>query len=165
MQVDEKWNVLQLVNDWVKYSDTKSALVLGFQGSVAGFFFAQRSDFVGMAARYGGFTEFCFGISIVLLVASIFLSAFAVYPRLRVGESTSNIFFAHIGQLPTAADYRSRVAKPAHLFDADIENQIWANSRIAWKKYRLNSFSIAGGIASYGALAVTALSGWVSIKM
>lgn len=148
MQSSEKWALLQSINDWIKYSDAKAGLVLAFQGAVVGFFFAQRANFTDLAVRYGWLAQILFGFGILGLAVSIFFAASSVYPRLKVGESKSNIFFAHIGQLPSADDYRRRLSKPLLPFETEIEEQIWANSVVAWKKYKHVSRSIGIGIVS-----------------
>lgn len=156
------------INDWIKYSDTKAALILAFNGVMIGLMGSKLKELI--MPRFG-FSSCANGVfsTLVLLffvdtMVSALLAAWAVYPRLSVGEVSSHIYFAHIAKRlenalsserraskvrrgkiyqEVSAKYKSELAQlPDEEFEKEISDQIFAVSVVCWQKYKKTNYSL-----------------------
>jgi hypothetical protein len=78
-----------------------------------------------------------------ILISSGF-SAYCIVPRLKMSKSNCLIFFCDIADYSTADAYKKAIEN--EMSDEEIEkhlvDQIWANSKIATKKYYAVTVSI-----------------------
>jgi hypothetical protein len=145
MDKDEAaWRILEHVNEWIRFADTKSGASLAGAGLV-GAVLAQAAVSEGSS---GGSTTAVFlaALAGALAAVSAVVSAFSLMPRLSVGEPVSLIYFDHVARRFSgdAAGHAKKVDEmlddPSAVLD-ELSHQIWANSRVARAKY------LSGGIA------------------
>lgn len=161
----EAWQVLGLVNDWLKHAEAKAGLALATAGVLAGLLYNLVQDeteppwwVVAPALA-----------SIGSIIGAGVCGAFAVLPRRwRKRPAVSRIYYDHIaraypqeGEDETAKiaefkhDFALVTSSRQHLFD-ELATQVWANSHVATVKYKWSTLAILFVIVGAAALAVTA---------
>ncbi|WP_432893397.1 Pycsar system effector family protein [Kribbella sp. CA-245084] len=128
------WQVLQTVNDWIKFADAKAGAVLAGDGVLIAVV-AQSSDDVTALLLP----------ALVVAVLSGLLALWAVVPRLGLVYPASPFYFNHVAsQCEDAKAYREWILPtlrdPAAL-EQTLSDQIWAMSRVARVKYRWVRFA------------------------
>jgi hypothetical protein len=137
------------VNEWLRFSDAKVGAILAFQVAVL-------AAFVGLEDG-GSWPEICKATIVFWLglagalgnLVSIVMCVLAIYPRVEVGESVSNIFFGHISKLNSLSVYKDKLADPAYIFEQDLTRQIFINSKIAWSKYYFTALAFRWAAVGY----------------
>jgi len=163
MVQDDSWKQLQLVNEIVRYADTKAGLVLTLNGVLIGL--------IAVRVQTGGFLDSHPVPAATLLLAVAFLTlsvAFdiaAVMPRLAAsGQESSLLHFEYIGERFAANqdDYVDEFAKlvsdPDRLQRA-LGAQVWANSVVARRKYTYVGWSLRFLAGALGATVLAAVIG------
>lgn len=132
------WRIYATINEWIKFSDTKAAVILGTDGVIAGIILTNFVTIRSMLYKYPGF-YILFSAGALAILLSVYFTVRCLNPTLDVGEADSLIYFAHISKkFKTSHEYSKEVNK---IFNEDskieeqINDQIWANSKVAWKKY------------------------------
>lgn len=161
MEDNEKyWNILQQINDWVKYSETKASIILTVHGIIITVIYSNAENVYN--ALNNSQTLFYFTLAFALLcILSIFFAFKCVNPRLKNKNPKSIIYFGHIAKKFTDfQDYYS-VSKPIisnqNEFEKQISEQIHVNSSIAWKKFVNVTWSLRFFIASTTLLILSVL--------
>ena len=135
---ENMWKTYDAINGWIKFSDTKAGAILAANGAILTIAFSKSIDnkdfildnqFILISLSLG----FLFG-----LISMIF-AIFCLGPTLSIGEPKSLIYFGHIAKKYDSCNrYKIDVAVAFRdeLDSIDqITSQVWANSKIAWKKY------------------------------
>lgn len=140
MQNSEVWGVLTQTNEWIRFADAKATALLAAGGVLGGLLVISvpAPDSWGECLPQLVF----FTGAILAVVLSTIMSLFALLPRLgRHAPPSSLIYFNDVARrfandregfalaLTTAVD------DPA-VMRADVVTQIWANSKVAHRKYR-----------------------------
>jgi hypothetical protein len=161
METNEKyWNILQQINDWVKYSETKASIILTVHGIIITVVYS-NSKSVFEALNQSNFLFYSTLLYIALSILSIFFSFRCVNPRLKNPNPTSIIYFGHIAKkFPNFKNYYNH-SKPIivdeNAFSEQISEQIFINSGIAWKKFVNVSWSLRIFIIGIVVLMVSVL--------
>lgn len=159
MEHNEKyWNILQQINDWVKYSETKASIILTVHGIIITVIYSNSENVYD--ALNNSQILFYFTIPYALLcILSIFFSFKCVNPRLKKKNPKSFIYFGHIAEKFTDfQDYHSKsklIIEDQDEFEKQISEQIYVNSSIAWKKFVNVTWSLRFFIASTTILILT----------
>jgi len=157
--IQSLWTVYSSILDLIKFSDVKAGAVVAVNAilwGLLGFFASKHNQSISFIDNLLINGPAWVLIAVVLSVISILLALLSVYPRLKVGESPSHIYFAHIAKRVNRhmnqeekIKVRDAFVKEIALLIAtqtnlteEIANQIWANSLVAWKKYKLISWAI-----------------------
>ena len=161
MEDNEKyWNILQQINDWVKYSETKASIILTVHGIIITVIYTNAGSVY--EALSNSDTLFYITLAYALLcILSIFYSFRCVNPRLTNKNPKSIIYFGHIAKkFSDFQDYYSQsktiIANPIE-FEKQISEQIHVNSGIAWKKFVNVTWSLRFFIASTTLLILSVL--------
>lgn len=138
-ELETLWKTYDTVNEWIRFSDTKAGAILAANGVIAGIVLANLASAKDFLHKNPVFLIFLI-TGVIAGCMSIYFSIRCLNPTLRVGEPTSLIFFAHVAQkFEKPSDYEQAVSK-AFTDDvqamAQIAQQVWANSSVAWKKYK-----------------------------
>jgi hypothetical protein len=158
-QPDAAWRTLSLVNDWIRHAEAKASLTLAADGVVGTLLYNLATG----QAKYGVVLQACIALCSVLAFASGLLAAASLWPRLRRrGAPTNALYFDHIARSnPDVTAYvehlQSIVADDDKLV-RQIAAQVWANSRVARRKFALTGLALVGLILATVALALTALA-------
>jgi hypothetical protein len=142
---DDLWEIYNAINEWVRFADTKAGAVLAAQGIIVAValppLLENRVSIVGD----------CLLCTLLVLSAlatllSVALSLKCVTPRLKVGEAKSLIFFGHIAQAFNDPDaYHAtfeRYRNDEKGLAGHIAHQVWANSKVAWTKYKDSTWAL-----------------------
>jgi len=132
------WRTYEIVNEWIRYSDTKAGAILAADGVIAGIVLSILPNQIQL--------DIIPCISIVFLVLgvvsgclSVFFSIRCLNPTLKMGEPKSMLYFAHIAKKYNGPkEYKKdfiEIFSKKDTFVNQITEQIWANSKVAQKKY------------------------------
>jgi|SRR6188474_2054552 len=137
------WDVLQNINDQIRFADAKAGVILAFSGGSAAFL-AGKIDLVHniIVANRGAVSSWVLYVAFfgygAFLVVTAYLAFKSILPALGKGDTRSLIYFKHICE-----DYgkdHSRYAKELaalsdEAMEAELAHQICANSDIATTKF------------------------------
>lgn len=139
------WNILSKTTDWVKYSDTKAAVLLTVHGVLL------TIVYTNAISVYNYSFQNWFTIILSLLIAASSLTSIVycfltINPKLKNENPTSLIYFGHIQKnFDNYQDYyiavKSKFSKKKKL-NKQLTEQIYVNSKVAWKKFSLITISM-----------------------
>lgn len=164
MPRDELRNVLELVNGWLRFAETKNGVLmaLNISAAAAGQDLAENVDSSTiMLVRYA---------FAVLMLTSACVCLRSFFPRLtkpvllgkwtRADDGSNPLYFGSIARM-TAKIYEDRISsllnagEPLDQWDRAYVDQIKTNSSIAFAKYRL--FMLASAFTAVGLLLFSVL--------
>lgn len=162
---DEAWQIFAQINDWIRFADAKAAALLATGGVLGGLLVSATPH--TMSTTPAGIARIAtFTLAVAAVAFSVLMSLLALQPRLgRRENATSLIYFDHIArrfrddaQGFVEALIGGRTAA-THEYDRDLGHQIWANSRVARRKFRhVTSATWLLGAAMLGSGATALLS-------
>lgn len=138
------WNTYNTLNEWVRFSDTKATALLAINGVITGFYFSNITELKSILTEK---PIVCFPLLMVVIFIflSTLFSMFCIVPRLKISRKDSLIFFSDIAKnYSNAEDYGKAIEKSltGGNFNKEISPQIWANSKVATKKYNWVTYSV-----------------------
>lgn len=142
--IDALWKIYENVSEWVRFADTKASIIIGINAILAGFIASNisvlRSYLIGSPSLV-----VLTSLAVISSMASVYFAIKCLNPTLDVGEPTSLVYFAHIA---LGFDSAEKYSQQLHdcindqpRFHDHISSQIWANSKIGWKKYKAITWS------------------------
>lgn len=167
---DQAWKLLSIVNEWVRYADTKTGVTLAFGGATAALLLNALKD-----SNWTWKLTVSASLAGVSLILTALFAAFALFPRVRGNqdhsvdeEAVSLLFFGdirrHYGEdRPTYRDVLTTLTADAARLTEQIADQIHANARVATIKFRWVNVAIVAEMAAIASTALTALiaaGGW-----
>lgn len=145
MKKEEYWKILNKTTDWIKFSDTKAIVVLTVYGIIITIIYSNSKE----VYEYISNSTFSIILSIVVVILSllsVLFSFLAINPRLKNTNADSIIFFGHIQEKnKTYSDYflnSQQILSDENEYQKQIAEQVFINSKIAWKKFKNVSYSI-----------------------
>jgi hypothetical protein len=143
---DERyWQILQYNIDWLRFSETKATVILTVYGILLTITYTNAGP-VFQAIKDSTFlfwTTLIYGALTILSVVCAFLS---INPSLKNINPNSILYFGHISKkFQDASTYKTHaksVLDNDDTYTDQIAEQIYINSTIAWKKYRLVTWSL-----------------------
>lgn len=140
--IDSLWNIYNAVNEWIKFSDTKAAVVLATNGVILSLFFSNIFNYI----KIEQLTILMIILIIIGTTAGLFSIIFAILcliPNTETNNKKSLIFFGDIAKFESSEKYSDEVEKKLFIdLKHQISEEIWINSRIASNKYDNVSSSI-----------------------
>lgn len=140
---DDAYRTLNIINEWIRSSDTKTSILLGFISLLLGFTLTVFNGITYIKELEK--VNFLAVVIVLLLIVYILAAAVAVVccclsliARLKTNkiQSSSIFYFGHIAN-STKEDYMSKTSKTTEAdILKDIKNQIVINSRIAKRKFQ-----------------------------
>ena len=156
MDKEDKKYTLQMLCEWVRFSDSKAGIFLTLQGVILTIIFTLTTT---PRAEFSlSFSLFILGL--ILFFVSIVIGVNIILPILEVGAPTSRIFFGHIKTHKDAFKYISEVNSDSYKFEEDVLTQIWAISKVAWRKYELVGRAILIGLIGFVIIGVSYILKW-----
>ena len=161
IEAAEAWKAVGLVNEWVRHAETKAAGVLATSGVVGGVLYNLVKD----QTEFGCVLKVAGAVCGAAVFVAAFLAVCALWPRLRSSDNpTSVLYFDHIARrYPNPGDGDQYVvalsevlANPVQLLE-QLGHQVWANARVARRKFRFAGIAMVALILATFALGVVAL--------
>lgn len=144
-KIQEYWNILGNINDWIKYSDTKATILLTLYGVIITIVYTNANDTL-IGLNSSNWILFFSILSITLSGLSILFSFLCVNPSLKNNNPESIIYFGHIQKkFKNATEYLEKsdeIIKSELKHQKELTEQIHTNSKIAWKKFSYVTWSI-----------------------
>lgn len=142
MLAEQIWKVLDGVQAQIRAYDTKAQIVIGIDGGLAGFLATQIGTIATAAGAVWPQAKAMVLIlsvagCLILLAVSLAYATFTVYPRLKLSQPKSLVFFDHIAK---AFDHNYANARETYANRTeeehrdDLSNQILANSIVSSRK-------------------------------
>lgn len=145
MKQEEYWKILSNTNDWIKFSDTKAVVVLTVYGILVTTIYANANDVYNYLSN-SFFSIFIASIAIILSVLSILFSFLSINPRLKNSNPSSIIYFGHIQKnAKNSLEYYQNsqdILSDESEYEKQVSEQVFVNSKIAWKKFKNVTYSI-----------------------
>jgi hypothetical protein len=132
------------VNEWIRFSDTKAAIILGIYGAVGAVALPGLIDNISLIQENDVLFVFL-TIGMVLSILSVIFSILCLIPTLRIKgkiktEEPSLIYFKNIAEnYSNPIDYDNKINETIGNtveLQKQFTQQIWINSKIATKKYK-----------------------------
>jgi hypothetical protein len=170
MTIDEAFNVLDRIIGFINNCDNKASIALAGTMAILAIIFSSdgivKIAGIVSAILFPQTTNSSAGevvylvlllLSMALLVVGLVFLVLVIVARTKA-DGSSAIFFGHIAQLKDAMEYRTRVlsSKKDELL-TDILNQIYINSIICSRKYKLYNQGLKYTGIGFAAL-ITALA-------
>lgn len=144
-KIQEYWNILGNINDWIKYSDTKATILLTLYGVIITIIYSNSTDVLSGITN----SNWTLTFSIIVVIFSLLSIVFAflcINPQLKNENPNSIIYFGHIQKkFQNANDYLSsslEIIENENSYQKELAEQIHTNSRIAWKKFSNVTWSL-----------------------
>lgn len=155
----EAWKAVGLVNDWVKHAENKAAATLATTGVMGGVLY----NLVKSRTSYDCLMRLAAPLCGLLIVLSAGCAIVALWPRLSKSDPpTSSLYFDHIARKHphSSTEYvkelRALVLCPDELL-TQLGQQVWANARVARRKYQAVGWGLVSLFFAGAALALVAL--------
>ncbi|MFF1831176.1 Pycsar system effector family protein [Paenarthrobacter sp. NPDC058040] len=172
-QPDHAWKALSIVNEWVRYADTKTGVTLAFIGVTSTVLFNLVKDEQQWTCRLVVAVVAC----VAALLLSVVFAYLALFPRVesRSGnsedpdeESVNLLFFGSVSKhyskrQPTYREVLSTLTSDPKKLTRQISSQIHENSHIATVKFKYVNRAIMAELVAVGVVivvAVIATAGW-----
>lgn len=126
------------INVWINNVDNKISILLVFLVAIIGYTFS-----INKKINMNNIQTFIIMISIVLLVCGCLLCIFALKGRIKSKINyTSILFFGSISKMDRKEYYDTLSKMDEKQLVNDIKNQIYINSCICSKKFKLYNFAL-----------------------
>lgn len=142
---EKRWSILQYNSEWLKFSDTKASLILTVYGIIITIIYSNSVD-VFEAISSSKIIQIICILSTLSSLISIYFAFRCINPTLKNTNPDSIIYFGHISEkYSTFKEYHQAtkdLIDNEEKLSVQISEQIYTNSKIAWKKYFNVSWSI-----------------------
>ena len=138
--IETLWKTYNVINEWIRFSDTKAGAILAANGIIASIVLPKLSDHKVFLNNHPTLLILLM-MGITTAFISIILSIICLNPTLKIGTKTNSvIFFANIAENFQTHDEYEKNALDVLIDEkhaaAQIAQQVWANSKVALKKYK-----------------------------
>lgn len=157
------WRVHEALSTWTGRVDTKASIVLTLQVAALGFVIA-LTDGDKLFASLSEWTQWAFGLGLVLLALGILCALGVVFPQIsrrtvKRGSKEGLVFFGHLKHWkPKDLEKRLATLTAADMRDA-LSAQLVVMSKVAWRKHALLQAAVAFGFLAGVAFVVAGLAG------
>lgn len=152
----EHYKIFDLVQNFIRFSDTKAGVIIAFNMSLFGAALSKLDKFDIFANLHclKPIYFICLCVFLFSNILAIYNALISVHPSLKAEGDKSNIFFAHIAG-KSLSNFTEEISGPNYSFEKDLISQIKINSDICWRKYVRISWAIKFTIASISGLLAT----------
>ena len=148
-ETENLWKTYDAIGELIRFADTKATAILAINGVIAGFYFSNIGAIQNILQQKS-ISILPLAIATILLLFSSALSAYCIAPRLKMNNTRCLIFFCDIANYKTADEYEKALSNK--MTDEQIKkqliDQVWANSKIATKKYKAVNIAVLLFVAS-----------------
>jgi len=136
--IESLWNTYEMINKWIRFSDTKATAILAVNGVIAGFYFSNVDILKEILLRSPLALTPLF-VALGFIIISTWFSVSCIRPRLKIDVKPSLIFFSDVSNNYSTAenyekDMKAMLANKEEI-GTQLSRQVWANSKIAQCKY------------------------------
>lgn len=159
-KIENYWRTLQMVNEWIRFSDTKSGIIVTLIGVIYTIIYSNSNEIY----QYLISSNLSIGISLMGIILSIISGFYAfkcLNPRLKNPNPKSMIYFGHIAthnSYKKYLDFSISILNDDQKIIEQLAEQVYVNSTISWNKFRNVSISIRFFFASLGCLILLILT-------
>lgn len=148
---EDLWKRYLLVNDWIKTADLKASFIAVASVGLAGFAIELNKDLNPVEGVF-------FVVSLILSLASLLISLVVNLPILKKqSPGPSLLYYGNIADLDNSKSLHKSLKNQDRERDyEDLSNQIYENSKIAYKKMRRLGWTRWPLIISFASLAILA---------
>lgn len=142
--MDKYWSILTLTIDFVKYSEAKAGILITIYGIILTLIYTNANQ-VYEAISTNEILLLISVLNVIIALVSLFFAIKCVSPQLKNNNPNSIIYFGHIQEkFDNYEDYFkfSKEVIDNDKFDEYIAEQIYINSKVAWKKFKDVTWSI-----------------------
>ena len=142
--IQAQWRIYGLINEWIRFADAKAGALLAANALILVSAVAAFKDHKQVFNDHMWLTVFGV-LGLGSLIASAICCLWCIFPRIRMAEGTSPIFFGHISQHSSPDDYQKKagVLGDEDQEFAEISDQVWRNAKIAHYKHVWIAFGVA----------------------
>lgn len=155
------WEVHRYTNEYIRFADTKAAFIAGASMALIGALVASSSldSSFEITPSLWSKVQWLAALGLVLLVAALILSIFAIRPRLRKHSTAGFIYWGSIAGHGSATQYTEQVrALSARGRALAVSDHLFILATIAERKYayvdRAMILGVIGGVFAGLALLV-----------
>ena len=145
MKREEYWKILNKTTDWIKFSDTKAVLIITVYGIIITIIYSNSKEVFDHLSNSVFSSVFAF-LAVIFSFLSVLFSFLAINPKLKNQNPNSIIYFGHVQEkYKSYIEYyeqSQQILMDENEYDKQIAEQIFINSKIAWKKFKNVSYSI-----------------------
>jgi predicted PurR-regulated permease PerM len=145
MKKEEYWKILNKTTDWIKHSDTKAVVVLTVYGIIITIIYSNSKEILEHLNN-SSFSVVLTLLAAILGLISVLFSFLTINPRLKNPNSNSIIYFGHIQEKhKTFNDFYEHsqgVLSDENKYEKQLAEQVYVNSKIAWRKFKNVTYSI-----------------------
>jgi hypothetical protein len=155
LRTENLWKTYEAINEFIRFADTKATAIMAIDGVIAGFFFSNIGT-IQTILKVKPIALIPLLMVAGFIMLSLGFSAYCVIPRLKMNKSKCLIFFCDISEYRSAEAYRKAIENEmsGDKIEGHLTDQIWANSRIAKRKYTAITISVI----IFVALIITSLA-------
>jgi hypothetical protein len=134
------WNVHSYTNEYIRFADTKAAVVVAWSSAIIGALASQsvQNRFLDIQLRSADWLNAGTALLAFILTAAGFLiSLYVVFPRLTKGgkpHDTDLVFWEHVRAFDSAAAYSHAIEQQKDL-SLCLSRHVYVIAEIARKKY------------------------------
>lgn len=155
---DRAWRIYSSHVEWISRVDTKAAVMLALEGVTLGAVIALTDAGLPFSGLNSWGERVSFAFAIVLLFIAIFMSVWAIVPRVRSKQPSRKamedfIYFGHTRCWE--ADALQQVLRQPAL--EVLSRQLIVLAHVAWRKHYLVKWSVWTYLASGTVFAIIAL--------
>ena len=151
------WSTLLKNIEWIKFSETKAVFLVTVYSVILTIIYANAKDVYNVIAQ-SNWLLFCSIVSALASLLSIFFCFRTLSPVLKNQNPDSIIYFGHIQEkFNSSADYFSRsslILNDETQTTEQAAEQVFATSKIAWRKFSSVSWAIRLFLTSIGFLTL-----------
>jgi hypothetical protein len=154
-QIDEKiqedyWKILQNISEWIRFSDQKSVFVITTYSVILTLIYTNSNDIYAaiLNSKILTCSSVLSGLSATI---SIYYSFLCLSPSLKNVNKSSIFFFGHIANHNSHLEYyeySKSILQNTSELEENLAEQIYTNSKIATRKFKLVTLSIRAQILS-----------------
>lgn len=139
MKLDTKyWNILEYTVGFIRHSESKASNIITLYGIIVTVVFVNAPIIFPLMAEKL-VLQIAALLSVVPGIASFYFALRCINPRLVKSEGNSVIYFGHIhAKFGSAREYLEKsqeLLEENDSYHAELAQQIYINSGIAWKKF------------------------------
>lgn len=139
-KIDNYWKIFCNINEWIRFSDQKSSILLAVYGVIISAIYSNSNE-IYIVLKDNNIIMILVIIGSLIAFFSFCISLTSILPSIKKSTSNSVIYYGDISR--EYNDYGSyeaglnAVMANSETYESHLVEQIYVNSAIATKKYRL----------------------------
>ena len=159
---DYLWNLHKYVNDYVRFGDTKAAVILVFCTGLVGVLYNVKAPkrLLNVAPADWTFGDGLLVLSLILLSAAVFCIAMVIVPRTRSRQTRGFVYWNTILEHGTAETYWQKISERTDReLSEHLAHHVYDVASIVSRKYWWMNWAMRLALPGAGLGAMMALAG------